>query len=296
MEISFRKWFDWMPTDEERECLQILIQLDPVFTSAVERLALDQMCKDYYDSSVASAAQLKTLLQLCDLQGDISSHALRMLLLRSLQALGKRWSKEGVYDPVTSSHWDLCDMLLDACIIRTKALNQVAKKHGSTLVKLSKLILKNRLFDTIALSLLRCLLAALHDSGSQELSSQTVLTLLEGHSNYQLLLSRVREMCVSTDDNSLRVRWMRHRGHEDSLAVQFLLLIQSSPSERSAVSIYFSLPSASLSLFLLVFTHRSNPPRSLCNSSSSQCGLSRVRWLSVWSLCSCHQYNQHSSS
>lgn len=249
-------------TDEERKCLEILMEMDPIFDTAVKKLDLVQVCKEHYDNSSASAAQLKTLFQLCDLQGDSSSHAVRVLLLRSLQALGKRWSKEGVFDPTTSLHWDLCDVLLEACNTRTKSLNQVAKKHGSTLVKLSKLILKNRLFDSVGLSLLRCLIAALNACDIEDLSSRTVLALLEGHSGYQLLLSRVREICVPGDDNSLRIRWMRYRSHDDSLAVQFLLLLQSL-LQRDPQAISTPLFHQLLSLYSCSFSHTDRILRSL---------------------------------
>ena len=214
-------------TSEERECVELLAQEDPAFIDAVKRLDLKQLCRSEYESGTAVAGQLSAILRVCDLQGETSEDAVRIVLLRSLQALGKRWSKEGAYDPETSPHWDLVDVLLGACKERMDVLAAVAAKQTSTIVRLAKLLLKNRLLDPATLALLRQLLVALRSSPTDELTEGTVLELLQSHSGYQDLLSKVRGQAVSSDDTSLRTRWMKQGKEDTSLAEQFLLLLQT---------------------------------------------------------------------
>ena len=214
-------------TSEERECVELLAQEDPSFVAAVKQLDMKQLCRSEYESATAVASQLSAILRVCDLQGDQSEDAVRVVFLRSLQALGKRWSKEGAYDPETSPRWDLVDVLLEACKERKDVLAAVAAKQTSTIVRLAKLLLKNRLLDPAALALLRQLLVALRSSPTDELTEGTVLELLQSHSGYQDLLSKVRGQAVSSDDTSLRTRWMKQSQEDTSLAEQFLLLLQT---------------------------------------------------------------------
>lgn len=214
-------------TADERECVELLVQEDPSFVAAVKRLDMKQLCRSEYESATAVASQLAAILRVCDVQGDQSEDAVRVVLLRSFQALGKRWSKEGAFDPETSPRWDLVDVLLEACKERTEVLAAVAAKQTSTIVRLAKLLLKNRLLDPAALALLRQLLVALRSSPTDELTEGTVLELLQSHSGYQDLLSKVRSQAVSSDDTSLRTRWMKQSREDTSLAEQFLLLLQT---------------------------------------------------------------------
>ena len=218
--------------------LHRLTQL-PSLHSVFAQLDIPSLCKQALHASVLQTDRLRALLAAASLASD-ADRAIAIVLLRSLQAIGKTAAQTAADAPIASPQCIL--VVLEACDAHQSALEQVIRKQPELYARLVRTLLRNRLGDAAAIALLTRLVetAVRAELAIPEASAGHLLTLLTTHSQFDAMIRRAAEEMIAHSDAEYRKRWMEFDGSAEtqSFSYRFISLltqlINLSPQDCSA--------------------------------------------------------------
>ena len=218
--------------------LHRLTQL-PALHSVFAQLDIPSLCKQALHASVLQTDRLRALLAAASLASD-ADRAIAIVLLRSLQAIGKTAAQAAADEPIASPQCVL--LVLEACDAHKSALEQVLRKQPELYARLVRTLLRNRLGDAAAIALLTRLVetAVRAELAIPEASAGHLLTLLTTHSQFDAMIRRAAEEMTAHSDAEYRKRWLEFDGIAEtrSFSYRFISLltqlINLSPQDCSA--------------------------------------------------------------
>ena len=178
--------------------LHRLTQL-PALHSVFAQLDIPSLCKQALHASVLQTDRLRALLAAASLASD-ADRAIAIVLLRSLQAIGKTAAQAAADEPIASPQCVL--LVLEACDAHKSALEQVLRKQPELYARLVRTLLRNRLGDAAAIALLTRLVetAVRAELAIPEASAGHLLTLLTTHSQFDAMIRRAAEEMTAHSD------------------------------------------------------------------------------------------------
>lgn len=222
------------------ECFQVLTQYSQFSSERV--LDVVSLCKKAFKEEGISKERFDSLLLLC--KQDQNEKAMGILILRGLQKLAKKWGGNEIIQNDDIN--DFIDSLTDLLISEPSLLVLLLKKQNDLLMRFCRLLLRKSLEDWRGVKLLRIILEASYQSNITipNVSDINLLELVVTHSSYSTILTRIREECLSSNDDELRQKWLSFSPTHYLYSVEFFLfikvVIQYNPFYCSQ-SLYFQL-------------------------------------------------------
>lgn len=204
------------------ECFQILTQYSQFSSERV--LDVVSLCKRAFKEEGVSKERFDSLLLLC--KQDQNEKAMGILILRGLQELAKKWGgNEIIQNDDTNA---FIDSLTELLISEPSLLVLLLKKQNDLLMRFCRLLLRKSLEDWRGVKLLRVILESSYQSNITipNVSDINLLELVVTHSSYPTILDRIREECLSSNDDELRQKWLSFSPSHYLYSVEFFLLIK----------------------------------------------------------------------